>query len=260
MVTAELLIPVALATGLWWGLTGLVLWACSLTAWPLRIAMLVCTVGCYVGLTGAAESAHEPSVTGSYLGFVSVLLVWCWLEMTFLLGLVTGPNREACPPHLSGTARFKLAFGTIAYHELALLLAGAAILIPSFGAQNHTAAITFLVMWVMRLSAKLNLFFGVRNFYEGFLPSPTRHLASYFRRSRLTVTLFVSIWLSAGLAAIAWMEATAMDTLAYERVGAFLVATLLSLSLLEHLLLVLPIAPERLWLFKARLQRPVANA
>lgn len=64
---------------------------------------------------------------------------------------------------------------------MALLVLGIAVLLPSLGSPNQVAAQTWLVLWVMRLSAKLNIFLGVKNFYEPFLPASLHYLLSYFR-------------------------------------------------------------------------------
>ena len=84
---------------------------------------------------------------------LAYLLVWAWQEVAFLLGLVTGPNREPCPP-VVGWRRAWYAFTAIAHHELALVLLGVAVLLPSLGAPNPVAAQVWLVLWVMRLDRK----------------------------------------------------------------------------------------------------------
>lgn len=241
-----LLAPFALAIALWWSLTGAVLWASHRRPSGQRQSMVVATLGCVVGVIIAAESASMETQLGAYLGFTSVLLVWCWIELAFLLGWVSGPNRRPCPPQSRGWSRLRMAIQAILHHEIALLVAGVAICLPAWNAENNTAAQVFLVMYAMRLSTKLNLFWGVRNFYEGFLPGPTSHLSSYFRRRGLTPLFALTASAVMVLTLLAWHRALSPQPDWAQSRDAF-VASLLTLSLLEHLLLVLPIRPERLW-------------
>ena len=163
------------------------------------------------------------------------------------MGLVTGPNRQPCP-EVKGWARAWQAFRTIAHHEAALVLLGAAVILPSWDASNPVAYQTFLVLWAMRLSAKLNLFLGVKNFYERFLPPSLHYLLTYFSRRSFNLFFPISLGLSTLVAIFFWEQAWLGES-AYEVAASSLVASLLALAVLEHLLLVLPIHPERLWLW-----------
>ena len=53
---------------------------------------------------------------------------------------------------------------------------------PPWGGANQTGWWTYIVLWSMRLSAKLNLFLGVHNLSESFLPTHLRYLQTYFTR------------------------------------------------------------------------------
>jgi putative photosynthetic complex assembly protein 2 len=55
-------------------------------------------------------------------GLPSALAIWGWIELAFLTGLITGPNRAPARPGVPEWERFMRAWGTIAYHEM--LLAG----------------------------------------------------------------------------------------------------------------------------------------
>ena len=52
---------------------------------------------------------------------------------------------------------------------------------------------TYLVLWGMRQSAKLNLFLGVRNLGVEFLPQHLRYLQSFFRRRAMNALFPLSI-------------------------------------------------------------------
>lgn len=236
----------------WWLSTGVILW---LNGLPRRLhpaVMAASTVLCGVALAGVSASADDTRVSGAYLAFTAAITAWGWLELGFLLGYVTGPRRVACPPGARGWRRVRHALAAILWHELALLALGAAIVVLTWRQPNTVALWTFAVLWVMRCSAKLNVFLGVRNLNEDFLPPHLRYLDSYFRR-RPGNGLFASSVIAATMAACAvWGAAAAADASPFEAAAAALVATLLSLAVLEHWLMVLPLPSEPLWRWSLR--------
>jgi putative photosynthetic complex assembly protein 2 len=242
----HLWMPLAFSIAVWWLSTGIILRLVDGTG-PAREtrALALASLALGLGLTGVVFTRDLITPLGAYLAFVSVLLVWSWQEITFLVGLVTGPNRQPCP-EVKGWARAWHAFRAIAHHEAALALLGAAVILPTWDAPNPVAAQTFLVLWAMRLSAKLNLFLGVKNFYESFLPPSLHYLLTYFSRRSFNLFFPISLALSVLAAVLFWEQAWFGES-AYDVVASSLVASLLALAIIEHLLLVLPIRPERLW-------------
>ena len=87
------------------------------------------------------------------------------------------------------------------YHELALLGNFAVLWWMQAGQVSHVAICTFAMLWCMRLSAKLNLFFGVPQNGAQYLPDHLKYLASYFRTTRGMSLWFV---LSMGVAMGTW--------------------------------------------------------
>ena len=98
------------------------------------------------------------------------IALWGWHELAFLLGRVTGPRRGPCPPGLEGWARFRAATEAVIHHELALAATMAAVVALSWNASNQVAVWTFAVLWLMRLSAKFDVFLGVQNLSQDFVP------------------------------------------------------------------------------------------
>lgn len=245
-----LILAVMVALGLWWLSTGLVLRAVDPRAGRQREAMAVASLLLLVGIAGVVVTREMASPLGAYLAFVSALLVWAWQEVAFLLGLVTGPNRSPCPP-VSGWRRAWYAFTAIAHHEIALLFLGVAVLLPSIDAANQVAAQTWLVLWIMRLSAKLNIFLGVKNFYEPFLPASLHYLFSYFSRRRFNVLFPFSVGLASIIAVLVWVSAVRADS-AFKETAMGLVGSLLVLAIIEHWLLILPMPPQSLWRWALR--------
>lgn len=231
----------------WWLSTGAILYLNGLPRRHHPALMAMATVVLGIALCGVAVTAADTRVSGAYLAFSATIAVWGWQELGFLLGYVTGPRRVPCPPGTQGWRRVGLAVAAILYHELALLLLGTAIVMLTWQQPNSVAVWTFAVLYVMRLSAKLNVFLGVPNLYESFLPEHLRYLHSYFRQ-RPGNPLFASSVIAATLAAVAvWTEATVVNASPFQVAGAALVASLLSLAVLEHWFMVLPLPTEQLW-------------
>ena len=191
--------------------------------------------------------AGEATTAGAYVGFIAAIVLWGWNELLFLSGLVTGPNKAACPPGAGPWARFRLAAAALAYHEVALVATGAAIAWLTWGTANQVGLCTFALLFVMRLSAKLNIFFGVPNMSEELLPSSVAHLKSYFGPRRRNGFFPASV--AAVTVLVGWLVWRALDpTLAAgSHTGTSLLAALAVLGLLEHWLLVLPLPDAALW-------------
>jgi putative photosynthetic complex assembly protein 2 len=153
------------------------------------------------------------------------------------------------------------AVQAILWHELGIVAAGLAIVVITWQAPNQVGTWTFMVLWSMRTSAKLNLFLGVRNLSEEFLPPHLVYLLSFFRRRNMNLLFPVSVTAATGVAAM--MVATATDAPPTAAIGLMLVTTMLALAILEHWLLVLPLPATALWRWAMRQRKappPAADA
>ena len=233
--------------GAWWLSTGLVLrlvWLGARTHARSLLALSVLSLG---GLGAIAWSAQQATVTGAYVSFAGALVVWAWHELTFLLGVVTGPRHAPCPPDATGFRRFRLAAATLIHHELLLAASAGGLVAATWGAPNQVAAQTFVALWALRLSAKRNVFLGVRSFADELVPERLRYLLGYFRRDRLSPLMPASFVLAGGFAGLAFREAFASDASPFVAAGQTMVASLILLGLLEHLFLTLPLPDAALW-------------
>jgi putative photosynthetic complex assembly protein 2 len=180
------------------------------------------------------------------------LLVWGWHELSFLSGWITGPRKTALSAGASGWRRFGESVQAILWHELAIVAVGTALIAATWGEPNQVGTLTFVVLWVMRTSAKLNLYLGVRNLSEEFLPPHLAYLQSYFRRRRMNPLLPLTV-LGASAVLAGWLaHATDPAASPAEAVGTVLVATMLALAIVEHLLLVMPFPSTALWRWALR--------
>jgi putative photosynthetic complex assembly protein 2 len=201
-----------------------------------------------------ARSADNTSVAGAYAAFTCAVLAWGWHELAFLTGWLTGPRKHACSAPGHGPTRFNEAVQAILWHELAIIAMALVIAALTWGGPNQVALWTFGLLWIMRLSAKLNLFLGVRNRGEEFLPPHLVYLGSYFRHRRFNALLPVS--LLGGSAVAVSMIGAAVAGSGAQRTGLLLVASMLVLALLEHLLMITPMSPVALWRWALRQGEP----
>lgn len=199
-----------------------------------------------LGTAGLVLSASTLSVANVYVSFLSVLLVWGWIELAFLSGIITGPERAPCPEHLQGWARFVRAWHTLSYHELLLLIGMLIVTVATIGSENTFGFWAYLTLFAARISAKLNLFFGVPRINTEFVPKPLEHLKSYFRQGNITIAFVIGVtFLSFATACFAERLFTAETTPAL--VGFALLLALSALATLEHWLMVIPLPDAKLW-------------
>ncbi|MCE0506233.1 MULTISPECIES: putative photosynthetic complex assembly protein PuhE [unclassified Roseivivax] len=232
----------------WWFSTGAILVAVRRAVSPG--ARLWLTLGSAPVLALAVWAVHGAAdaqgLAGVYLGFLGAIALWGWIETAFLTGVVTGPNLHPCPPGRPGWERFLRAWGTIAYHEMALVAALIVLGLHAAGAANTTAFWTFAVLFFARLSAKLNLFLGVPKINTEFLPPQLSHLPSHFRIAPMNWLFPVSVT-ALSFAVACWLERLFTAGTPAEAAGFALLAALTALALLEHWFLVLPLPDEKLW-------------
>ena len=241
------LLPMAYTLFVWWFSTGVILYLNGLPRATHRWTMLGATLLLGVALIGLAATRDNTHVAGAYLAFTCTLLVWAWQEVAFLLGYVTGPRRTPCPTGSTGWRRAGYALQTLLHHELALIALALAVLAATWGGTNPTGLATFMVFWVMRQSAKLNVFLGVRNLSEDFLPSHLKYLHTYFKRAPMNPLFPVSVIGASWLAVLLWQAAAAHGIGPFEATALTFTGTLLSLAILEHWFMVLPLPSQALW-------------
>lgn len=239
-------LPVLFVLFSWWFLTGAVLWLIGLPRTTVRWSMAGATIIALGALAALWQTAGDTSPVAAYIAFLAALLVWGWHEMSFLTGLVTGPRTSEAPRHTRGRAGLWPAVETLLYHEAAILVTGLLLYAMLAGSPNEVGLWTFVILWVMRISAKLNVYLGVPNLTEEFLPAHLTYLKTYFcRRSMnllfpLSVTLStIATWLLIGEAGTA---TNAFDTTSFT-----FLATLMALALIEHWFLVVPLPSASLW-------------
>ena len=251
-------LAVIVVVALWWLSTGIVLKAVWLGRGASKISVGLFTVGAAAGLAGLYWTSGIASARGAYAAFACSLLVWAWHELTFLLGIITGPRKVECPDDARGWRRFRLATAAVIHHEIALALTVAVVACLTWGRPNQIGTSTFLVLWIMRLSAKLNVFLGVRNVTEQFVPAHLRYMLSYFKRARMNPLMPFSLVAASAVAVRLGIDSFA-DGDGLMVTGRSIVAALLALAVIEHVFLTLPLPDALLWRWVIRKQQAQAT-
>jgi putative photosynthetic complex assembly protein 2 len=249
--------PAAYAVLVWWFATGIILFLDGLPRRTFRWSLGVATVVLLGALWRMHESAFDSSSGAAYAGFTCAILVWSWLEMSFLMGYITGPRKHACAERCAGWRHFLHATQVVIHNEIATVVGGACVAAATWQAPNRVGLWTFLILWAMRLSAKLNLFLGVPNVGEKLLPAHLSYLGSFFKRRPMNVLFPFSILISTTVTVILARRYMASED-AFHATAYGLLTSLLALGVLEHWFMVMPLPSEKLWNWARRPARTVA--
>jgi putative photosynthetic complex assembly protein 2 len=235
---------------LWWFSTGAILVVVRLMERrgeaARRAVVLAALPVMGLGIWGYETTLGAGSVGAGYGAFLAALAIWGWIELAFLLGVITGPNARPCPDDVPEWERFLRAWGTLAFHEMLLVAVLALMWVTGAGAVNGTGLWTFTMLYGARVSAKLNLYAGVPRINVEFIPPHLRHMASHFRLRRPGWVFAVAVTVLA-FALACWVERAMATEAPGALVGHALLAAITALALLEHWLMVLPLPDAKLW-------------
>jgi putative photosynthetic complex assembly protein 2 len=239
-------LPALFALFVWWFSTGAIIFLDNLPRRTFKYSVAGATVVLFACLVGLEKTSHVGTLNAAYAAFFFGLFAWGWQEITFYMGYVTGPRKQVCAEGCSGFGHFIHAIQTSLWHELAIIATGIVIVALTWHQPNQTGMWTFMVLWWMHQSAKLNVFFGVRNLNEEFLPEHLTFLKGFLTSKPMNLFFPVSITISMVIATLLW-EAAAHAPSQFVRAGDTFLATMMSLAILEHWFLVLPMPAAKLW-------------
>lgn len=246
---SSLLGSLSLVVGFWWAATGLTL-AMQRTAVASTASLILTSVlaACAVALLFATR--NQTSVRAARLAFLASALVWWWCASLFYagVGIAIADNVRQGPRTLAlaldaivATLRPDLA-GVVA-----LIVIGAIV----WRRPNRLAFWTFAAFWGTLQTAKLNVFFGVRNAGVEWLPPHLAGLSQYFgppQNSELlpvTVVVLLAILLlllqrmRGGVVSRSRAENAPLRRPHFEfvRHSSAMLAFLIALAILEHVFL-----------------------
>ena len=239
--------PALFALFVWWFSTGAIMYLDGLPRRTFRWSILGASMLAVLSIWATVATKSDVTVRGAYAAFTYGLLAWGWQEISFYMGYVTGPRRAPCPEGCSGWSHFVHAIQTSLWHELAIIASAAAIVAAAWGGANQVAVWTFMVLWWMHQSAKLNVFLGVRNLNEEFLPEHLQFLRSFLTKKPMNLLFPFSITISTVVLVRLVQAAMAPHATRFDRAGFCFLSVLMALAVLEHWLLVLPLPAAKLW-------------
>ncbi|EAU40232.1 hypothetical protein FP2506_11767 [Fulvimarina pelagi HTCC2506] len=243
----EYVLPALFALVVWWASTVAIIYLDGLPQKTFKYSMIAATAVFALSLWGLSWSADDTSVSGAYFAFTFGLLAWGWQEMSFYMGYVTGPRKQPCPESCRGWPHFVHAVQTSLWHELAIIVAAVAVVSLTRGAPNQIGMWTFMVLWWMHQSAKLNVFFGVRNLNEEFLPEHLEFLKGFLNKRSMNLLFPFSVTISTVITVLLFAWAFSDSASQFEMAGYTFLGVLMALAILEHWMLVLPINWTVLW-------------
>ncbi len=259
---ADYLPPVLFAAFAWWLSTGAIF---ALIGLP-RATFKWTALGATVVLVGATflliALRSDTSVTGAYAGFAVGLALWAWHEVMFLTGFVTGPSRVPCPEGLKGFARYRAGIAAVLHHELAIIAHAGIIVWLSLGAANQFAQWTFLILWGMRISAKLVVFTGAPNLVDQFMPRHLDYMKTYFSRRAPGSVFAAALITITTVSVLLAITAFGHPAGSHASAGFLLLTALAILAVIEHWVLILPVRDPSLWgwaMKPARIETPTAQ-
>jgi putative photosynthetic complex assembly protein 2 len=221
-----------------WGLsTAVIFYLDSLPTttfrWSMAAASLVLVLCAWTIVTLQADT----TTFAVACSFAAGLLVWGWTEMALYMGYITGPRKQRCAEGCSGVKHFGHAVSANLWHELVVIAFAGLIWLSG----NTTAFWCFAMLWLMHLSARLNVFLGVRNVSAEFVPDHMDVLKGFLRRRRMNALFPFSVFALAALTVYLGLQP--------QTFAITMAATLAAIGLLEHILLMLPLPIEKLWLW-----------
>jgi putative photosynthetic complex assembly protein 2 len=239
-------LPVLATIALWWASTGAILFLHGLAPRTYKYTIAGASVLVGFAIWGLLATASDTSPAGAYAGFSYGVICWGWQITTFYTGFITGPRKEPCPPELTGLARFVEAVRTGLYHELACLIGAVALLALTAGQPNQIGVWTYICLWWMHESAKLNLFFGAPNLGEDLLPRRLAYLESFMARRPMNGFFPFSVTIST-VATVMLIERAASAQTPFWTTSLTMLASLMALAVAEHWFLVAPMNANALW-------------
>ena len=146
------------------------------------------------------------------------------------------------------------------HHEISIAINALVLFALCWGQTNQSAPLTFLLLFVLRLSAKFNLYLGVPNLSDEVFPEHLAYLKSYFRVRWMnplfpgrgcTGWVAITIW--------SWLAAEASPANSGAAATATLLAGLAALGVVEHLFLVLPMRDAKMWTWASSTKKTQAQ-
>jgi putative photosynthetic complex assembly protein 2 len=240
-------LPIVATLALWWGSTGVILHLDSQDRRTFVGSMLGAIGLLALSLWLVTTTSVDMTPASAYVAFACGIVLWGGQLLAFYTGFVTGPNKTAYSASATRRSRFRQAVETSLYHELSAAAGALALFILTNGQPNMFALWTYLILWLMHASAKLNVFLGVPNLGEDLLPEHLAYLTTFMKRKPMNALFPFSV---TGGTIVAWLlfeRALREGATSFEVAGFTILGALMGLAVIEHWFLVAPIDANALW-------------
>lgn len=224
----------ALVVIFWWMATGLTI-AMQRSDGSRYLSLITTTVLAAVGGFLITGSRHERSPRSARAAFLGASLVWWWSATLFYGGWGVAPHALPAGPHGSLALALQAIAATLPI-DLVTVAAIALVALAVWRKPNRVALWALLVFWGTLQTAKLNVFFGVRNPGVELLPPALAGLRIFFGPALNSPLLVITIFGIALLTLVLVARARLANS-AFVRHGSTMLAILLGLAALEHLFL-----------------------
>ena len=252
-------LPVLFIFFIWWFSTGAIIYLNNLPKYTYKWSFPAVTAVLVASIYGLTVTSQSDTLASAYLSFTFGLLAWAWTQFTFYTGIITGPRTTACPSSCTGGRHFWHAVETSMYHEIFAALIGVVICFSTMKGINHVGSWTYTIIWLMHSSAKINAVLGVRNLNEHFFTEQLRYPSSFLKKRPMNLLFPVSITVSTVATAILVHKAMAAESGSFELLAYTFYIVILSLGILEHWFMMLPIPSEALWNWSVKAKKTLSG-
>jgi putative photosynthetic complex assembly protein 2 len=257
-------VPALYTLFLWWFSSGLIMALYGHSRRALQWGFAAGTLLFVMSLIGLVWTRHQTDPLSIYLAFTCGVFAWGWVLATYYFGFVTGPKYthvDANNQPLGVRERFVQALRVCLYHELFALAFVLFMVGLTWSSPNQWGLWIILALWIMHTSGKLNVFLGVRNFHIEFLPPHLRFLETLLTKQNVNAFFPFSVIGASAVALFFFYQGLSFDPSSTEGTGYLLVGFMISLGVLEHMLLVLPLPVTLLgWVVRPLPQAEAAEA
>lgn len=236
-------LPALFTLFIWWSSTAAIVFLYRRPG-SFRWTFPLATITAGAALFGLWATRNDTSILAAYLAFVCGVAICGWHLLSYYSAVATGPRLSARQQHWP---RLPQAIYASLYHELigvALATLGLAL---TWNAPNQVGIGTFLLLWAMHQSARLNVLLGVRNFNVRMLPRHLHWIEQLLSKRTSNLYFPFSIIVTVSLTVVLALRALAPGASAFEAVGSTFLCLMMAMAFFEHALLMLP---EQEWLLK----------